>query len=371
MTATMQNITLLPYVDWSIIRYANCWEDAEFLLQQLDLSPGKRILSIASGGDNSFSLLTTDPEQVVAVDINATQLYLVELKAVAIRNFSHAECLAFFGFTNGMDRQTMFRSIAAQLSPKAVAYFNHHSDIITKGIIHAGKLGKFFNMFAKYILPLIHGKERIEELFREKSRDEQQAYFKKAWNTKRWRSFFKIAFSRQVLGRYGRDPEFFNQVKIPVAEFILQQTQTHLQHPACQRNSFLHYVLTGNFGAELPHYMQPEYFEKVKHNLDRLQLWHGPVESAVDQFGSFDAFNLSNLFEYLPKDNCREIAQKLIQGARSEAKLAYWNLMVDRQLSTMLPGQLINIKKLNAQARPEDDGFFYNRFLLDRVSQSK
>ena len=36
------------------IRYANCWEDPELLLEVFD--SGKKILSIASAGDNSLSL---------------------------------------------------------------------------------------------------------------------------------------------------------------------------------------------------------------------------------------------------------------------------------------------------------------------------
>ena len=44
-------------LDIPIIRYANCWEDASVLLQALNIGPGKRYISIASGGDNTFSLL--------------------------------------------------------------------------------------------------------------------------------------------------------------------------------------------------------------------------------------------------------------------------------------------------------------------------
>ena len=33
------------------IRYAQCWEDADVLLQGLDVQPGDHCLSIASAGD--------------------------------------------------------------------------------------------------------------------------------------------------------------------------------------------------------------------------------------------------------------------------------------------------------------------------------
>ena len=46
--------------DFSFIRYAQCWEDADILLEALDIGEGDVCLSIASAGDNSLSLLSAD-----------------------------------------------------------------------------------------------------------------------------------------------------------------------------------------------------------------------------------------------------------------------------------------------------------------------
>ena len=320
MTVQTKIPTVLPQVDWSIIRYANCWEDANFLLNQLQLSPGQRILSIASGGDNSFSLLTTNPENVIAVDINATQLYLVELKKEAIRNFDWQECLAFFGFEVSKERWSQYLSLREKLSVETRTYFDQQQKTIESGIIYAGKLGKFFRMFSNYILPLIHNKKRVAALFEVKTASKQKQFFKEVWNGKRWRSFFKIAFSRELLGKFGRDPEFFNQVDIPVSDFILQQTQYHLQQVTSQKNPFLRFCLTGSFENELPHYMRKENFAVIKSNIDQLKLCHGSVETAVAQHGRFHAFNLSNIFEYLDQATCAEIAHDIIEGRETKGK---------------------------------------------------
>ena len=47
--------------DFSAIRYAQCWEDADILLSALDVQPGETVVSIASAGDNTLSILTKDP----------------------------------------------------------------------------------------------------------------------------------------------------------------------------------------------------------------------------------------------------------------------------------------------------------------------
>jgi S-adenosylmethionine-diacylglycerol 3-amino-3-carboxypropyl transferase len=45
-------------VSFDIVRYANCWEDADILLKALDVQEGGTYLSVASAGDNTFSILS-------------------------------------------------------------------------------------------------------------------------------------------------------------------------------------------------------------------------------------------------------------------------------------------------------------------------
>src|ERR1043166_5826818 len=47
--------------DFTGIRYAQCWEDADILVEGLDVRPGDVCLSIASAGANSLALLTPGP----------------------------------------------------------------------------------------------------------------------------------------------------------------------------------------------------------------------------------------------------------------------------------------------------------------------
>lgn len=44
--------------DFSIIRYAQCWEDADILLEALDIQPTDTCLAIASAGDNALAMLS-------------------------------------------------------------------------------------------------------------------------------------------------------------------------------------------------------------------------------------------------------------------------------------------------------------------------
>ena len=76
--------------DFSRIRYAQCWEDADILLEGLAVREGDVCVSIASAGENSLSLLTGNPAKVVAIDLNPAQLACVDLRRAAYRVLTRA-----------------------------------------------------------------------------------------------------------------------------------------------------------------------------------------------------------------------------------------------------------------------------------------
>jgi len=63
-------------VDFSLIRYSQCWEDTEILLESLDISEKDVCFGILSAGDNVFSMLAENPEKVVALLLNLKGKFL-------------------------------------------------------------------------------------------------------------------------------------------------------------------------------------------------------------------------------------------------------------------------------------------------------
>lgn len=356
---------LTDKVSFELIRYANCWEDADVLLKGLSPRENKRFLSIASAGDNSFSLLISNPELVVAVDINQIQLYLVELKREAIRHLEYEEVLQFLGFRECGNRLLVYAKIRSFLPEKTKLYWDQHQDQLAKGIIHEGKFERYFQLFARKILPWIHTRKRVAELLSEKQEEAQERYYTKSWNNWRWRFMFKLFFSKTIMGRYGRDPEFLKQVDVHVGKTIYNKAALHLKSTGAQRNFILNYNLTGNFGSLLPHYLKPENYGAVKKNLDKLHLFHGYAEDAIAQYGTFDYMNLSNIFEYMSPELFTTTARGLLDGLNPEGKLAYWNLMVSRSIAGQFPQEVKNETALSKELTAVDKGFFYQQFHID------
>lgn len=359
------NKELKERVGFDFIRYANCWEDADLLTEALEVKTGDRVLSIASAGDNSFALLAQDPALVVAADVNPVQLYLCELKKAAFTLPDHTRFLRFLGFENADDRLENYALLREKISAEARNWFDKRPEIIEAGIITQGKFEKYFACFRERLLPLIHSRKTVNALFAEKSDEAQNKFYDETWNNWRWRLFFRIFFSRYVMGKFGRDPEFMNEVRVTVSRYIFGKAENHLKQEQAQRNLYLQYILTGNFGSRLPFYARRENFEKIRERLDRIVFFEGYAEEAIREHGPFSVFNLSNIFEYLPSETCAGIGRKLAEGASQNSRFAYWNLMVPRKLSGMLPGLFQFNKERSQSLGAKDQGFFYHQFITE------
>ena len=58
--------------------YSTCWEDPEVLKIALSVTERDTVLSVTSGGDLTIGLLLENPRQIVSIDLNTIQNYLLE-----------------------------------------------------------------------------------------------------------------------------------------------------------------------------------------------------------------------------------------------------------------------------------------------------
>ena len=360
-------------VSFDHVRYANCWEDAEVLCAGLgidgaDGGRGKRVLSIASGGDNAFALIASGAE-VVAADLSAAQLAVVELKAAAIHLLGYEQVLGFLGVRELRDRDGVYTGLRDGLSEAARVYWDGRAGVIERGVIHAGKFEDYFRLFRTRVLPLVHGRRTVEGLLADKGRGERVAFYKRRWDTWRWRLLFKVFFSRWVMGRLGRDPEFFRYVEGSVSARILDRARYALTELPTHDNPYLMYILCGNFARALPMYLRPGVFERVRDGLDRLTLYRGAIQDAGEAHrgGGFDGFNLSDVFEYLDERVCDELYGALLSVANPGARLAYWNMLVPRSCPRCHKGRVEALSELSRELFLKDGAFFYSAFVVERV----
>lgn len=208
-TKEMIKSEIEDYAKFNLIRYAQVWEDAEVLIEALDINENDNILSIASAGENAISMLIKNPKKIYAIDLNLNQIICTEFKIVCYKYLEYEECMKLMGVFDSDDRLELYDKIKEKLSEKSKKYFENNTQIIKDGIINSGKFENYFNIFGKKILPLIHSKKTINELMEEKTKEERRNFYSKKWNNLRWKMLFRIFFSKIVMGKLGRDKAFY------------------------------------------------------------------------------------------------------------------------------------------------------------------
>src|SRR5271165_1059097 len=313
--------------DFSGIRYAQCWEDADVLLAALEPGPGKRCLSIASAGDNSLALLSRDPASVLALDLSPAQVACLELRVAAYRELQHDELLALIGSVESDARPRLYQACRKHLSNGVRDFWDERPGLIAAGIGSVGKFEHYFKIFREQVLSLVHPKDRVRELLHPKSAAERRAFYDRRWNNLRWRLMFRVFFSRKLMGLLGRDPEFFRYVEGSVSERILKRTEYALTELDPAANPYIQWILTGRHNGALPAALREENFERIRRNLDRLAWRCGSLEESLGQEKEFNCFNLSDIFEYMSPASYEELLKLIVSSAPSGARLAYWNML--------------------------------------------
>jgi S-adenosylmethionine-diacylglycerol 3-amino-3-carboxypropyl transferase len=355
--------------DFTRIRYAQCWEDADVLLEALSIQPGDTCVSISSAGDNTLALLTRAPARVIAVDLNPAQLACLELRVAAYRELDHTGLLELMGSRPSHRRAALYQSCRSRLSTQTRGFWDAHSDEIALGIGAAGKFERYFATFRNRVLPLVHSRRQVQRLLAGGTREEREYYYCREWDTVRWRIMFHMFFSKFVMGRMGRDPSFFRYVEGGVADRILARGCHALTELNPAENPYLQWILTGQHTTALPFALRPENFELIRNHLDRLE-WHcAPLEQLLDtvEEGTINAFNLSDIFEYIAEPHYHLLLEQITASALPGARLAYWNTLVDRHRPDFMASRLRSLPELSRSLHAQDKAFFYCTFIVEEV----
>ncbi|MBV9712851.1 MAG: DUF3419 family protein [Ktedonobacteraceae bacterium] len=360
---------IMTQADLSEIRYAQCWEDADILLEGLNVRPGSTCLSIASAGDNTLALLSKHPAHVIALDMSTAQLACLELRVAAYRELSHGELLELMGSRASTRRADLYRRCRSQLTAEVRRFWDARSSQIAAGIGSAGKFERYFSLFRQRVLPLVHTRASIARLLQGGTQEECQTFYEQQWDTWRWRAMFKLFFSRAVLGHKGRDPRFFQYVEGSVADRLLARIRQGLIEVDPAQNPYIQWILTGQHTTALPYALRAENFEAIRTNLDRLEWRHSSLEdflSSADQ-NSIDCFNLSDVFEYMSEENYIHLLERLVRVGRPAARLTYWNMLVPRSRPPALASSLHPHTQLAQSLHQRDKACFYSAFIIEEI----
>lgn len=330
---TTTDLTTRPF--FRGVGYASCWEDPAVLRRALQVGPGDTVLSIASGGCNTLSLLLDDPARVVAVDFNPHQTRLLRLKIAAIRQLDHAGLLELVGVRPSTRRADLYVALRPALDGADQAWWDAHQPDLAQGLYRLGRTDRYLMAFGTLVRTLM-GARRVETLFGFTDLESQRAFYRDEWDTRLWRGLFDVFFHRHVITR-AKDPSHFRFVELDrFGRRIHARSEILFTEQRVADNYFLALILLGRYASEaaLPPYLAPEALPVLRDRLDRLAIVTGTLDEALAtaEPGQFNRFNLSNLFDWVDDSHLAALLGQITRLSRDGGRLCYWNTLAPRPL---------------------------------------
>lgn len=343
--------------------FAQCFEDPELDRHALRIETSHAVLCVTSGGCNVLALLLDEPARLTALDMNPAQNAMLELKIEGIRHLDYGDYLELLGVRPSARRIELYR----RLPP--IPFWNAHPDMIERGVLGEGRFERYLGLFRR-ILRLLQGRRNLEALVEPRDRAAREHFYETVWNTPQWRAFFRLFFSRVVLGRLGLDPQFFTFVEgiDSFGETFLERARRALVELPVHQNYFVSQILFGSYREALPAYLEPDNFEKLRRLVDRVEIVTEEAERYLcrQPDNSLDRINFSNIFEWIEPPVFERLLQEVVRVCRPAARISYRNLLVKRERPASL-AKLIRPDAIANELLLQDRAFVYSSFVVEEI----
>ena len=356
------------------IGYSNCWEDPLVLLEALAIRPGDHVFSVTSGGCNTLSLLVADPDRIVALDFNPNQNHLLALKMEAFRRLAHAEVLDMLGVRPSDQRLDLYRRLRPGLDPEALTFWDAHPRAIARGIIHCGRLERYLMGFGR-LMRAVYGRRRLEAAFEFQTLEDQSRFHDEVIDGPFWRWMFDGFFSRAIMTR-AKDREHFRQVaETRFGPIFRARARRALVEMPLRTNPYLALIMLGHHVGEesLPPYLQARHFGTIRDRVDRIERVTAPIDRYLADVepASFDAFNCSNLFDWLDPGAFIDLHRLIVRAARPGARMANWSTLLERPIPSEEVPELVRDDGRSRELLGRDRAFLYANFQVGAIVPSQ
>ncbi len=333
----------------------------------LEIKPGDRVLSLASGGEVPLTLISlTEHIKVTAVDVSEAQIRLCRLKIAAATHMDYPENGGFLGYApmNETNRYRWFDSrLRWDLTVDDRLYWDNHQKEIRKGIINLGRVEQHITRYRTFAKSFI-GKKNLQRLLECSSTDEQKVIFnQKIAKRKSIQALFKFAFQPVLYKQCALDNQAMVHTNRLTGAHLYDKFEEFCTYNPAARNYFLHYFLLGgciNINA-FPDYLKPENKACLLSNLDNLELKQLSFKEALmeKEKGYFNKIHLSNLGDYSTEEQFSELVQTLADKCQEGTRICARHLLRNYFNDQAANGFSID-KAASIQAEYRDRFPFYN-----------
>lgn len=358
--------------------FAQVREDPMLEIDALRPHEAGTYIVVGSGGCTALSLLASGAGRVVAVDMNATQNHVTELKAAAIAALDPAECVAFLGGAQ-MERARrwrLFGTLKSFLTAESVNYWDSHRNDMERGILGAGVSERFIALLSRLVTGLIHPPERIDRFLSADSLEDQRRIYDAEWNNRRWKLLFKVLLNRWTLKRT-YDPAFFAHVNNDsFSSHFHQVFERAVTLNPVRENYFLYHMLTGRYptvsGNALAPYLQPD-SALASNGVQGLEIVDGSFQDYLwlCETSSVDGIVLSNICEWLSEGEIERLFASVARVAKPGATVCFRNFVGRTDVPQKIAPVIREDRKAGEMAIRRDRSCVQARFTICTVEKDQ
>ncbi len=315
--------------------FAQVREDPLLEIDALAPRPERTFVVVGSGGCTALSLVAAGAGRVVAVDLNRVQNHLTALKVAAVGELEPAEAVAFLGGAPMTEtaRSTCYRRLASALDPAARSWWDSQLAHIRRGVLNVGVTERFIAGVITALRLGVHPPSRIHRLLSCATLEDQRQFYRREWDTYRWRLLFSVLLNRAVF-RKAYHPAFFEHVQNPsFARHFRTLAEHTLTEIPVSSNYFVHHMLTGSYPLAvpggLPPYLDPEEAGTVTSAHEGFTLVDGAYTSYLWTCpdASIHGFAISNILEWFTPPQADELFAEVVRTAVPGACLVFRNFV--------------------------------------------
>lgn len=319
-----------------MIYYSHVNEDSRVERDLLRQSGCRTVVAVAGSGERLLALMDGEAcREFHAVDLNEEALFLLQLKLAALQHLPVEEYWQFCGHhpARATQRMQWYHEIKEYLPLSCLLYWEEHTALIQKGILHTGH----FERFLQRVRPLIRfflGSDFLETL-----REGDEVL--KKFPHRRWRLLMHLFSQSWVYKAAGnRDAAFVGKRAavghIPAAlDRIIRQGKAL----SC---FMVHLIFKGDLRgmapADLPPSLQKEVLHKIKQRLAlshlRIHFHHCDLLAFVEKGVAGEQPVFYSLSDILSFED-RGYLEKMLDSTSREGNAVVWRAFLRNRADSM------------------------------------
>lgn len=343
--------------------YSACAEDSVSELTALEIRRDDTVVAVCAGGGRVLSLLTAEPDRIIAIDRLEDQLFQLELKAAAIDALEYDDFAGFIGLASGAERRDVYMSLRGSLSPTPRRYWDRRLALVDEGVLYAGRGERAMSGWVRWLrragvlswaAKYFEATDLAEQL--EMIHADGDRVLRHEW-------FWRLYCQPVIVYAVTQDPGFLHSTHGSVGRYLQRRFVRYALTHLFAESHFLHLLYFGGYPPHgpLPPYLQRDGFERAKKQLNRLAFSCGRIEDFVGRVRAHGRikWSLSDISSWMSERSFHDLVRGISVRGAPGSRLCFRNFVVHREIPADLRPRVRRLDALCDRVDREDLSVFY------------